>query len=100
MEFFIKLSNNQDKTNLFKLDLNSLTINESNKKTTFEILNELIENTFNISSNDFTISSNSGVLIKPNYSFQNGQTFQISPKVLGGKVNKINNFRIYIPLKY
>lgn len=84
MEFYIKLSNNISQKNSIKLS----TSNPNN--SAYETLNDLIQAEFGLSTNDYDLTSTSGVLIKSNNLIQNGQTFQICPKVLGGKVSLIN----------
>jgi hypothetical protein len=86
MEYYIKFSNNSENNNLIRLQSNLLS--DYKEKNTLEIIKEQIEDKFNLKSKEFTIISNNGIELKSNFMFQNGQVFQICPKVLGGKVFK------------
>ena len=81
MDYYIKFSNNLNKS-LIRLQ----TKNEITEKNTLEVIKEQIENKFNLESKEYSILSNNGIELKSNYLFQNGQVFQICPKILGGKV--------------
>ena len=76
MEFYVKF-------NKISIKLSSTDQTE----LTYETLNNRIQSEFNLKSQDYNLFSSNGILIRPNFRFQNGQTFQIDPKVLGGKVS-------------
>ena len=81
IEIFIRSNNILEKRQLFRIEINDL----DNVQDSDEILKESISNHFGLDANEFEVLSENGIKIRNNFVLKNEQTFQICPKVMGGK---------------
>jgi len=79
MEFFLKGIPGQPSIKLQAVNLNSDEVN------IFDLINDQISSVFNLSQNEFYLTSTQGVILSAKSSLQNRDTLCLCPKVLGGK---------------